>query len=583
MARKLYGEITYDARRSLWVLRDLPPHVAMRLKQIFTKLSPTETNPFRITDTDTNAADIQWFMERYPLKISLSDKRRLNRDARRFYQHQVEAERILMPDAAPTERPGLKPGQALRRYQKQAIDLAEKMKSLIILDDVGLGKTYEGLGLALMDNALPLVIVCQPHLQTQWREKAEKFIDLTVHAPQGNTPYSLPASDIYIFKYTQLAGWIDTLCAGWVRAIAFDEIQELRHGDTTGKGAAAEKICQAVRNAEGYMVGLTATLIYNYGVEAFNIVNMLRPGVLGSRDQFMREYCDMTSGKGIVKDPSALGSFLQEALMVLRRTKSDVGQEAKQEAPYLHWVNPNERAVTEAEELAASLAITTLTGSFQEAGMASREFDMRMREMTGIAKAHEAAAFTRMLVESGQPVVLFGWHREVYEIWNRELADLKPAMYTGSETTTQKEQSKKAFIDGETDILIMSLRSGAGTDGIQYRSSTLVYGELDFSPLVHKQCGGRLDRDGQPDPVYAYYVVTNFGSDPVLIDILGLKQSQSDGIHDPGVTTEREQSDPDRIKRMARAYLESKGIEIPQEKDHQDTEETPTEDQLALI
>jgi hypothetical protein len=455
------------------------------------------------------------------------------------------------------------------------------MKSLIILDDVGLGKTYEGLGLALMENSLPLVIVCQPHLQSQWLEKAEEFIDLNVHGVKGNTPYDLPKSDIYIFKYTQLSGWVDVLTAGWVRAVAFDEVQELRHGTTTGKGVGAEKLCGAVRNVDGYIAGLTATLIYNYGAEAFNVANMLRPGVLGTRDQFMREYCDMSSGKGVVKDPDALGSFLQEALMVLRRTKHDVGQEAKQRKPDLHWVDPDQKAIKDSEELAQSLAITALTGSFTEAGVASREFDMRLREMTGISKAYETAAFVRMFIESGQPVVLFAWHREFYEIVNRELADLKPAMYTGSETAVQKERSKKAFINGETDLLIMSLRSGAGADGIQYRSSTAIFGELDFSPQVHKQCIGRLDRDGQPDPVYAYYVVTNYGSDPVLIDVLGLKQSQSDGIHDPGVSGEAEQGDPDRIKRMARAYLKARGLAV--EESESEGDKVSEQEELALI
>lgn len=73
---------------------------------------------------------------------------------------------------------------------------------------------------------------------------------------------------------------------------------------------------------------------------------------------------------------------------------------------------------------------------------------------------------------------------------------------------------------------------------------------------------GRLDRDGQLDPVYVYYVVTNYGSDPVLIDILGIKQSQSDGILDPGVKAEERQADPDRIKKMARLYLVSKGVNV---------------------
>jgi len=562
MKRKTYGTLTFDEQKAAWIIDKIPAHVAMRLKQIFTRIATWETAPFRITDTKVNAADIEWFMERYPLDCSARDKRRLKGGAKDFYETQVGAENILLPDWKPSARGGLLPGQKLRNYQLVAIDFAEKVRQMILLDDVGLGKTYEGLGLALMKDALPLVIVCQPHLQAQWEQKAKSFVDLRIHSFKGTKPYDLPPADIYIVKYTQLAGWVDVLTKGWVKAVAFDEIQELRHGTSAQKGAAARQLCDAVRDT-GYLVGLTATLIYNYGIEAFNIVDMLRPGLLGNRDEFLREYCETDdSGKGVVRDPAALGGFLRESLMVLRRTKHDVGQEAKQMAPELEWVEPDSRSVADAEDLAKQLAITALTGSFSEAGSAAREFDMRMRELTGIAKARATASFVRMFVESGQPVLLFGWHREVYEIWQKELGDLNPVMYTGSETASQKEKAKQDFISGASNLMIMSLRSGAGADGMQYRASTVIFGELDFSPLVHTQCIGRLDRDGQEDPVYTYYVVTNYGSDPVLIDILGIKQSQSDGIHDPGAKQDERQADPDRIKKMARLYLQSKGVDV---------------------
>ncbi len=582
MKRKTYGTLAFDDPSSSWIIDKIPAHVAMRLKQIFTRIATWQTAPFRISATQVNSADIQWFMERYPLDCSLSDMRRLKSGSRAFYDTQASAENILLPNWTPTERAGLLPGQTLRQYQLVAIDFVEKVRAAILLDDVGLGKTYEGLGLAMMANALPLVIVCQPHLQAQWEQKARSFVNMRIHALKGNKPYELPTADIYIVKYTQLAPWVDVLCSGWVRALAFDEIQELRHGANAQKGAAARTICEAVRKEEGYLVGLTATLIYNYGIEAYNIVDMLRPGLLGNREEFLREYCDTDdSGKGVVRDPAALGGFLRESLMVLRRTKHDVGQEAKQLAPELEWVDPDSRSVADAEELAKQLAITALTGSFAEAGTAAREFDMRMRELTGIAKARATASFVRMFVETGQPVLLFGWHREVYEIWQKELADLNPVMYTGSETSAQKEKAKQDFISGASSLMIMSLRSGAGADGMQYRASTVIFGELDFSPLVHKQCAGRLDRDGQLDPVYIYYVVTNYGSDPVLIDILGLKQSQSDGIHDPGAKSEERQSDPDRIKRMARLYLQSKGVHV--ETLNARPEEPITEAQLAFL
>jgi hypothetical protein len=45
----------------------------------------------------------------------------------------------------------------------------------------------------------------------------------------------------------------------------------------------------------------------------------------------------------------------------------------------------------------------------------------------------------RIMVEGGEPVVLVGWHRDVYDIW-LELRDLKPAMYTGSESAAGRTQ-----------------------------------------------------------------------------------------------------------------------------------------------
>jgi len=106
------------------------------------------------------------------------------------------------------------------------------------------------------------------------------------------------------------------------------------------------------------------------------------------------------------------------------------------------------------------------------------------------------ADFVRLLVESGEQVVLYGWHREVYHIWLDRMADLKPALFTGTESTSQKQEAKRRFLAKETPVLIMSLRAGAGVDGLQHVCKTVVYGELDWSPGVHEQGVGRVFRDG---------------------------------------------------------------------------------------
>jgi hypothetical protein len=206
-------------------------------------------------------------------------------------------------------------------------------------------------------------------------------------------------------------------------------------------------------------------------------------------------------------------------------------------------------------ELARKLALRTITGSFMERGSAARELDLMVRQATGVGKAKPVAAYVRILLENNIPVLLCGWHRAVYDIWLAELAEFNPVMYTGSESTTQKAESKRKFQSGESNLMIISHLSGDGLDGMQHRCSTIVFGELSWSSGRHYQLIGRLDRDGQPDSVTAIYLVSEDGSDPPMMDIIGLKASQSSGIVDPGVAVKNSYSDASRLKLLAQQYL----------------------------
>lgn len=110
--------------------------------------------------------------------------------------------------------------------------------------------------------------------------------------------------------------------------------------------------------------------------------------------------------------------------------------------------------------------------------------------------------------------------------------------------------------------MIISLRSGAGLDGLQRVTSTVVIGELDWSPKVHEQNIGRVYRDGQKEPCVAYYLVADEGSDPVIADVLGLKEAQATGIIDPdraGVPHLVGAAD-DHIRKLAEDVLRRSGV-----------------------
>lgn len=552
---RTFGDLRLTENGKDWEISRLEPHVAIRLKQLFPRVPKHSTGPFHLPRDLMHAADLEWFTSRYPLAISDADRRALTGERLAFDVQQAEMERILLPDYQAPKAIGIQPGKEIRHYQQQAVELVRRRRALLLGDEGGLGKTITaGALLASEPGSLPAAVVCDPHMQKQWRDKLTAFTTLRVHVIKKAAPYDLPPADVYVFRISQIGGWIDFFDTGFFKAAIYDEPQSLRTGKGTGKGAAAAVLSRMAI----YRLGLTATPIYGYGVEMWNVMQFIDDTVLGSYEDFCREWVD---SNGRIKDPKALGTYLREQHVLLRRLKADVGMELPKTSVLVEHVEYDAKTVQSIEDLARKLAIRATTGAFIERGQAARELDLMVRQSTGISKARAVAQFVRLMVEAGEPVLLMGWHRSVYDIWLEELKDLRPAMHTGSETATQKEREKQRFLDGDTDVLIMSLRSGAGVDGLQHRCSTVVIGELDWSPGIHQQIIWRLDRDGQTRPVTCFMLVTDDGSDPPMMDVLGIKRSEATQIVDPDLGVQIVEEDTSNLRRLVERYLAKAGRE----------------------
>lgn len=549
-----YGRLQWHKASNQWKMDDIPPHVAIRLKQLFPRIPKYETCPFYFPNTAATCADLSWFADRYPFTMSNADSKRLHSGKKSFEHTQAEMGRILTPDYMPEAIHGLQPGYEIRHYQNQAIALVEKRKSLLLGDDIGLGKTYTAAGFMLLPGTCPAAVVVETHLQNQWLQKLSEFTTLRVHAIRGTRPYTLPPADVYLFKYSQLMGWVDIFATGMFKTVVYDEIQQLRTGKSSGKGGAAAVLSSHTQ----YRLGMSATPIYNFGTEIWNILYFIDADVLGNYGEFMREW---SNDVGRIENPTALGSFLREQNVFLRRTKKDVGQQMPPINRIIETVDSDPKALQDIANLARELALKVTSGSFMERGQAARELDLLARHATGVGKARSVAAYVRILLENDIPVILAGWHRDVYDIWLKELKDFKPMMYTGSETATQKKQSYNAFMNGESNLLIISLRSGAGVDGFQERCSTVVLGELDWSPKVHEQLIGRVNREGQMEPINVIYLNCDDGSDPPMVDLLGLKSSQSTAIVDPDHVFEATEVDISRIQILAKRFLDKRSCD----------------------
>lgn len=547
---KTFGRI--DLVKGNWILSNIKPHVCIKLKTIFQKIPKTDTAPFKIADTLENCEDLRWFTDRYPMLIPVADGLHMKFQSEAYRTKAGVMEEILSPDYVPILAK-LNDGLQPRPYQQQAADMLYYTERLLLGDDIGLGKTLSAILSMLKPGTLPVVVVVQTHLTRQWKDEIERFTNLRVHIIKGRKPYSLPPVDVYIIRYSCLAAWVDVFESINSKTAIFDEVQELRRPDSN-KYVAAKKLAEL----NHYCMGMSATPVYNFGDEVFHIMNLIKPMCLGPFYDFIREWGTTWNGRTYkIEDPKALGAYLRDNYLFLRRTMTEVGRELPPINRIVHTVGFDQKEVDRIDTLATTLAMKIMSGSFIEQGSAARELDLLVRQSTGVAKAREVAAYVRILLENNEPVVLGGWHREVYEIWKEELAEFNPVFYTGTESDVQKRQSKEDFISGKTNLFIMSIRSGVGLDGLQKRCRVIVVGELDWSPAVHEQFIGRVNRDGQDHQVMAIFLTCDYGSDPVIIDLLGLKSSQAFGIVNPlAAGPDAVYSDDSRIKTLATRFLQ---------------------------
>lgn len=226
-----------------------------------------------------------------------------------------------------------------------------------------------------------------------------------------------------------------------------------------------------------------------------------------------------------------LGDYLKREGLMIRRTKEEVIKELPSKRRVIFEIDSDDKVfnkeIQNALHLVRELESTT---DNLKIGRLKRLIDTETRKATGISKAKDVSDFVKMIVESGESVVLYGWHHAVYDIWKNNLRGYNPLLITGRETDKEKQLNKKLFMEGKSKILIISLRAAAGLDGLQKSSCVSVFGELDWSPGVHSQCEDRLHRIGQVDSVLSYYPLASSGSDEEVMDHLGFKTSQFAGI-----------------------------------------------------
>jgi hypothetical protein len=450
----------------------------------------------RLSATPAVSAELEWFISRFPMDMGPKTAAELQRLAQ---AHRDAQARIQLALGGTYVRPQLAMAKPARDYQDQAAELCDTMGGLLLADELGLGKTVSAIALLARKGNLPAVVVVPLNVLEQWARKLAEF---------------LPSAKVYV-----------------VRSSPSGESKRRR-----AKRAQADVIVMAYSRLTTWGSEIEACAVI------FDEAHELRHA---------------GTNKLRIVDPVAFGAWMREQGLMLRRSRVDVGRELPPIIRSVVDVPLHEDIGGELE----ALAWQAIYGAPKDRFTARGQIDYKLRLWTGVAKAPAVAAFVDELLETtGEPVLLSGWHHDVYDIWRKKLARWRPVFYTGHEGSKAKDEAAQAMISGGRKLIIMSLRSGQGIDGLQDVCHRIVHGELDWSPHVHGQITGRLHRDGQAAPTMEYWMLADEGSDPVILDALGVKRWQSDGVLDPkGERLLEVKTDPDAMRKLAAAYLRKRG------------------------
>ncbi len=500
-------------------------------------------NEIILPDSPETVKQLKLIMDRYPLEIL----------SKTTWQRKIVKTYAPKPTIPPVKLKlkRAKPGEQFRgkllNFQKEGLDfLLKSSGNALLADEMGLGKTVQTLSyVATEKQAFPILVVAPLVTLNNWEREIEKFLKKksrngrivdsgspSVTIIRTGKSHELPKTDIYIINYELLFKRNADLSKLGLKTIVCDEVHNLR-SKTTQKYKAVKKL--AALSSVLYRIGLSGTPIFNRGSEIWPIIDIIKPGLLGSFKEFCEYFCYVNDkGKAIVLENkrASLRNALQKYVM-LRRKKDDVLKELKDKVRYKEVIAADtDYYLEELDKIWTRVESEQrdADSEFSKSASYNRAIQSE-RQIAGIAKLPHVINFVKNIMEIEESVVVFCHHKVIHKLLHDSLQEFSPVSIIGGQSDSFRQDQIDKFQKGESKLMIAGIR--AGNVGINLtRAKYVIFAELDWSPAVHRQAEDRLHRIGQKNTVFAYYLIGQGTLDDHVANILVDKSYEIDEIMD---------------------------------------------------
>src|SRR2546425_779606 len=495
--------------------------------------------------------------------------------ARAWYELRREAEHVaLVPGFDRLITLG---GHAIKELPHQ-IDVAQRGRRqrggrAILADEVGLGKTIEASiiyrELAARGLARRALILTPASLVGQWQgELAEKFFE-RFETPAEPDDWQRVTKAIVSHDRARSHRHAEEILRHRWDLVIVDEAHKVK----SHKSAPSHFIEKAGR---AFTLLPTATPLQNDLRELYNLVTLLRPGQLGTWDEFKSQHL-VSGDQRQPRDPDALRALTHEVMIRTRRSsvvddldlpprrprhpevhltpaEADLyertteflrrlyregfiatGEEEPEEdggggsrkrrsgkgMVQLAVIHLRQRLCSSARALGESLEHLALSERVSPAYRTiARQLASRARKIKTHAKLN---VLTKVLKETPDRAVVFSDHRPTVELIAQRVKQLgrKPIVYWGAHSTTERDTRIRAFQQDDQSVLIAT-RAGSEGRNLQF-CNVLVNYDLPWNPMVVEQRIGRVHRIGQKREVHIVNLVAAGAIEAYILQLLDKK------------------------------------------------------------
>ncbi|MHC5915987.1 MAG: DEAD/DEAH box helicase [Nostoc sp.] len=397
----------------------------------------------------------------------------------------------------------------------------------LLADEVGLGKTIEaGLIIAeyLARGMVQSMLVLTPaSLVSQWQsELSDKFNIATITT--DNRDPQQPIDEFWTNNPRIIASLNTAKSAKhyphvtsrtW-DLVVVDEAHHLKNRTTLNW-----KLVNALNKR--FILMLTATPVQNSLIELFNLLTLLKPGLLQTEAAFKKEYVDSRNGR-VPKNPEKLRSLMREVMV--RNTRALVDVKLPKRFATTITVTPasgEEKLYQDLSEYLRSsedkLDRLSRTNLLMRAGsspgaladslkqltkrLPDEELKSLARRAAQVKQVEKAKVLVEMLSKSSQKTLVFTTHKatSTYLAQTLQAANIPFAEFTGGMSLKQKDEAIAAFRDN-VSVLLASETGGEGRN-IQFANAIVNY-DLPWNPMKIEQRIGRIHRIGQTQDVFIF-------------------------------------------------------------------------------